>query len=344
MTTFDRVVVQGAVEQMYPVNMGIYELFWGGKDEDPVDTEYVEVAIYKGSRRHAKYTKRGSRGHQVENVGYKDVAYKPPLMKPTKTTRASELFKKDFGKTPFDNGTSGADRAYAKLGKDFEELKEMCERTKLLQASEALESGTVTIDENGATRTIDFDMPSSHKIVLSGTDLWTDTTNSDPIADIMAWQVMIAKDSGLQLDALVFGIDVVAAFIAHPKVQSYFDKRNIVIGDVKVEKLDNGLTRISDVMGTDIYTFIEWVKDNDTGLDTPVVPDNMVLGGSVKAKVSTHYAAVEVVEDDIVYPAAMREYTDVYTDRSAGAMKAEYQTAPLVALSQADAFMSAVVA
>lgn len=339
---FDRVVIQSAVEQMYPVNMGLYNLFFGGKEVEPVDTEYVEVDIYKGSRRISRYSKRGHRGSQVENVGYKTETYKPPLMSPEKTTRAGELFKKEFGKSINDSGDSSA-HAYAKLGRDFEELKEMCERTKLTQVSDALSTGTITIDESGVSRVIDFDMPASHKIILSGGDLWSDTTNSDPIADIKTWKRLISSDSGVACDAMVFGNDVVDAFVAHPKVQSYMENRRMNLGEVNMTTLEGGLVQIATIHGVTIYSYDELIRDEDTQLNIPVVADNRVLFGATGAKVSVHFAGIEITEDDIVYIAAAQEYSEVYTDRAEKAMKVRYQTAPLCALSQADAFGSAIV-
>jgi len=340
---FDRRVIQGSVEQMFPVNMGLYDLFFGGKEVEPVDTEYVEIDVYKGSRRISKYSKRGHRGSQVENVGYKTVTHKPPLMSPEKTTRAAELFKKEFGKSVYDDSGSSA-RAYAKLGKDFAELKEMCERTKLTQVSDALSTGTITIVEDGETRVIDFDMPASHKIILSGGDLWSDTTNSDPIADIKAWKRLASQDSGVVCDAMVFGNDVVDAFVAHPKVQAYMDKRRMNLGEVNMTTLENGLVQIAtNIHGVTIYSYDELIRDEATQLNVPVVADDKVLFGATGAKVSVHFAGIEVTEDEIVYVDAAQEYSEVYTDKAEKAMKARYQTAPLCALSQADAFGSATV-
>ncbi|WP_127539383.1 major capsid protein [Paenibacillus illinoisensis] len=48
---------------------------------------------------------------------------------------------------------------------------------------EATANGTVTLDENNLSATIDYGVPDEHKEVLSGTSLWTDP-DSDPIGDL----------------------------------------------------------------------------------------------------------------------------------------------------------------
>lgn len=48
---------------------------------------------------------------------------------------------------------------------------------------EATANGTVTLDENNLSATIDYGVPAEHKEILSGTSRWTDP-NSDPIGDL----------------------------------------------------------------------------------------------------------------------------------------------------------------
>lgn len=51
---------------------------------------------------------------------------------------------------------------------------------------EVLANGTVTLDENGLDVTIDYNVPDSHKEVLTGDATW-DNPNSDPLSDIERW-------------------------------------------------------------------------------------------------------------------------------------------------------------
>lgn len=56
-------------------------------------------------------------------------------------------------------------------------------------------SGTLTITyPTGSKIVIDYGLPSGHKPVVSS--LWSDTVNSDPVADVQAWSKQLANDAG----------------------------------------------------------------------------------------------------------------------------------------------------
>jgi hypothetical protein len=59
---------------------------------------------------------------------------------------------------------------------------------------DAFSGETVLTYPNGSSLTVDYGFPSGHK-PTAGT-LWSDTTNSDPIADLKAWQKLSAVEIG----------------------------------------------------------------------------------------------------------------------------------------------------
>lgn len=78
---------------------------------------------------------------------------------------------------------------------------------------EAIASGTVTLAENNLSATINYGVPSDHKEVLSGTDLWSDPA-SDPIAQIMEWSNTLGTNPTRALTSNT----VLGALLKHPKV------------------------------------------------------------------------------------------------------------------------------
>lgn len=61
---------------------------------------------------------------------------------------------------------------------------------------QALQGQLILTYPQGGTVVVDYGFPSGHKPVLTGTNAWTDTTNSDPVVDIQAWSEKLADDSG----------------------------------------------------------------------------------------------------------------------------------------------------
>jgi len=78
---------------------------------------------------------------------------------------------------------------------------------------EVLANGTVTLAENNLSATIDYLVPAAHKVVLSGTDLWSDPS-ADPIADLMEWVAALDVKPTRALTST----KVLGTLIKHPKV------------------------------------------------------------------------------------------------------------------------------
>lgn len=85
---------------------------------------------------------------------------------------------------------------------------------------QALATGVASITgEGNVIATVDYQVPAGHKATLAGTDLWSDTVNSDPLADLEAWQNIMVADQGVRMTRIVSGSGPRNAFRAHPKVR-----------------------------------------------------------------------------------------------------------------------------
>lgn len=80
---------------------------------------------------------------------------------------------------------------------------------------EAAANGTVTLEENGLSATIDYGVPADHKEILSGSDLWTDPS-SDPITMIQDWVLTLGTNPTRALTSNT----ILTALLRHPKVIS----------------------------------------------------------------------------------------------------------------------------
>lgn len=78
---------------------------------------------------------------------------------------------------------------------------------------EAVANGTVTLNENGLNAVINYGVPSNHKQILSGTDVWTDP-GSDPITQMQDWYSTL----GTKPRRVMTSNKVLMALLRHPKV------------------------------------------------------------------------------------------------------------------------------
>ncbi len=76
-----------------------------------------------------------------------------------------------------------------------------------------------------STLTIDYPIPSGNKPTAS--PLWSNTSTSDPIADIKAWQKQVADESGFYGTKLHMSTDVWELVITNENLKTYF---NIPVG------------------------------------------------------------------------------------------------------------------
>lgn len=339
---FDRVNMSEVASAVIVPKTGLIDLFYGHAPVNTWDTQSVEVEVRNGTRGIAKYTKRGQEGTKVENRGYKLVNFRPPYIDEEKITRASEFLKKIEGLNSAEKIEKQKARAEKKLVEDIKELKERTKRAEVKQVADGILYGKLTVNESGTERVIDFNMPESHHIVYSGSDLWTHA-DSDPIEDIRLWREMIQENSGRDIDAMVLGRDVMNAFIANEKVQKYFDNLRITIGEVKAKKLGNGLTRYADVEGVELYTFTDWYYDEDSKSNKPVIPHDMLIFGATDADVSVEFGCIEMVDDEHAWVDEADYFVSTYTTTKPKAMMARLESAPLYCLKQSTAFGNAKV-
>lgn len=81
-------------------------------------------------------------------------------------------------------------------------------------------------------------------------------------------------------------------------------------------------------------TITEWYLD-DTGVEQPMIPENMLLLGADDARTARHYGAIH----DLDASAAVRYFPKSWTMEDPSVRFVMLQSAPLVIPHQIDAFM-----
>lgn len=337
---FDTRNMLAALEQMKPPRSFLKDTFFGG-EQNQSHTDSVDIDIKKGARRLAPYVRPVSQGVVVSRIGFKAYSYKPPYIKPKMVTTAQDFLKRGFGETIYSSNDSPMQRAEKQVGSDLMELNEQITRREEQQASQLLQTGKVTVNGEGYTDyEIDFGIPATHLVTLTGTDLWTNAA-STPLQDLKTWKRLIAKDSGLVPTDIIMGSSALDAFLAHASVTDALDTRRIDLGLIAPESEVEGVIfygRLKEV-GCDLWSYEEYHYDQATNTDVPVVDANKVLMGSRRARCSVNYAAIQ----DLKANAAVPRFPKSWEKEDPSVRFILLQSAPLLALNQVDAFICGTV-
>lgn len=317
---------------------------------DVADTEAVDVDIVSGKRRLAPFINPASEGKVVERRGFTTSTIRPGYLKPKMATTAEQLLNRRPGEVLYAGNMSPQQRAQQQMGEDLAELYDMIDRREEWLAAQALSNGSVTMTIKGETAdqsvTVDFQMPASHKITLTSTDLWSDG-DSKPLQDLADWSRLCRQDSGLSPTDVVMGSNAAETFITHADVKDALDTRRMEFGEIRPELLPNGVSYLGRItrpgVSVDIWTYDEWFVDEDTGTEGPAVPENGVLMGSRRAQNTKLYGAIQDVQAIQNGLVAAQRYPKSWTTEDPSVRWLMMQAAPLMALNQPDAFVTATV-
>lgn len=337
-----------ALEQSYKPRKFLSNLF--AANEETHGTEYIDIDIVKGKRTMAPFVAPRAEGRVMARQGRTTRSYKVPYLKPKRTIEAEDLLKRNSGSNVYTPEQLAA-KAAEMLGKDLVDLTDSIDRRIEWMVASALTTGKIVVsgvaDEGNDAAVvddeIDFGLPATHNVTLTGVALWTDAT-SNPITKLREWKRIIAQDSGLSARAVIFGSGVVDAFINNTKVKDQLSNRRIELGQIKPEELPEGVTYIGYLNdpGLDVYAYDEWYVD-DAGNEQPMIPVDRIVMGATNARSTRHYGPIldmDAMEEGM---SVGKWYPKSWREKDPSARFLLVQSAPIFVPHQIDAFLTAKV-
>lgn len=207
-------------------------------------------------------------------------SFKPPLHREAGVINADDLLKRNPGQDPFESVDFQAN-ATARGVRLGQKLSPKIQRAIELQASQVLQTGTVTLtDENGvAMYTIDYKPKATHFPTVSNN--WG-TAGETPFADIDSLAEVIRNDGLGDPDMLIMGSGAYENFIKNDEVLARLDNRRIEGSEIKaMERVGNGGTFRGTVeIGNykyEIWTYGGRYKDPQTGNKIQFVATDKVI-------------------------------------------------------------------
>lgn len=237
--------------------------------------EDIDVDIVIGGKNLAPFVSPIEEGIVVDKLGRKMQSIKAPRIRLKKELAAAELMTvRAPGAELYVPGGGNIDAYKAqKIGAELQDLLSQITRTKEWMAAQALQ-GKLTVAQENLAFEIDFLLPDDHKAVLTSTDLWSDTTNSNPIKNIRTWKSLVANATGFTADIAICGSSVAQALIDHPKVQAVIKTTSgIAAGALSLEQAGNYVGRLA---GVDIFEYSAEYTDV-SGVAQKFIPDNSFI-------------------------------------------------------------------
>lgn len=252
-------------------------------------SEDIDVDILVGGKKLAPFVSPIEAGVVINNLGRKMQTVKTPRIRPKKVLTATELLAiRAPGAQLFATGSDIDSAKNQKIALELQDLRNRIDRTMEWMAAQSLQ-GKLTVTQDNIAFEVDFLFPSAHKPVLTGTDLWTDTTTpSDPLGKIREWKRLVSNATGFTADTAICGHEVVDALLKHTKIREMLNVRNLSIGQLSV----GSANYIGSLVGVDIYEYdAQYYNASDVATDF-IPSDSFILYAS-QAPFRLHFGPIQ---------------------------------------------------
>lgn len=138
---------------------------------------------------------------------------------------------------------------------------------------QALSTGSISYDDGKVIFSVDFGIPGTHVITLTGTDRWDDLDDSDPLSDITDWVELIRADTGRAPDRMYVGSNIAKYLVNNEKIRALLAGTS---GITSLLSLNTVLNLIGQLVGLRIERYDTTYQDG-SGTDTRFLDADTVV-------------------------------------------------------------------
>lgn len=295
--------------------------FFTTKPEDITDAEYISYDIERSEEDIAPVLTDISTGANVVSADvFTNKQIKPPAYAVQMPFNVYDLINRMAGYDEYSDARLGYEQKLAmKIIKAWKKLTNIMKRTIEYQASQILQTGTVTLyDENGIARyDLDYAPKASH--FPSASIAWG-VAGYNPITDINSLSQEIKKDSFVRVENLIMGDEAFFQFIAHSEVEKLFDKEGLAVAALNPTLYESGAT-LQGFVTIGSYRYNVWTYDGTfrnpaTGLvENYLNPDSVIFLPN-KSKLDFRKCFGAIPSIDIPFPLQQFAPANITIDRS----------------------------
>lgn len=263
-------------------------------------TQKIDIDIIGSNKRKlAPFVNPKIGGQAVDRMGYKTNSYEAPELSPMMITTAEDMLKRSAGEGIYSSKTP-TQRAAEQLGRDLSELDDIITRREEQMCAEALFTGKITVKGEGYDEVLNYwgsETADQPKTTLS--TLWTasDVDAKSIMGELRSLRKGMIQKSGIAPTDFVCGTRVIDAVLDKLVDAGALDNRRVDMGQIDPRHLPNGVTYWGYLKDSalDIYSYDEWYLDGKE--EKSMVPEDLALLASNKAKTTLAYGCVALAGD-----------------------------------------------
>ncbi len=202
-------------------------------DNDPKDTETLEIGILVGDRVVAPFVRRGGQAIEVTPFQEKRYNVTAPNIRIKRHLEASELmFVRRVGHVIFADEGEILNAAEQHIARTSLRLVQMVDEAEEYLCAQAIR-GSISYEVEGEEAfEIVFPRSTSHNVTLM--TFW-DQMGSLPEEDERAFDKLVNDDTGLSITHAILGAEATDAFLQSASVQALLDNRRIDAGNLQMQ-------------------------------------------------------------------------------------------------------------
>lgn len=334
---------------------GFFSTFFVTTEEDYTNTDTVEIDIERAGEKVAPVLKNRNTGAVIISAeDFSTKEFTPPVINLAYPVDLFELMRRMPGET--DTAEIRGEwkaRLAEKLYKGFVKEHKMIKETVELQASQILQTGTVTMqDENGAdSYVLAYPVKESHFPTV--VTKW-DASGADPMADLQSLCEAIQDDGKVDARIAIFGRDAWNAAIKNTAFAEAVKMDGLNLGALNPALKNKGGRYMGYInLGSDrldLYTYNDsYEKVGSTTKYRYMDPKKVIVTADLEdLDFRTVYGGVpslgmdpvfaEVMPSEVMYEGSVRVNNRVFKDEKADTFQAESKSRPLSIPVSIDAF------
>lgn len=261
------------------------------------NSEEVEFDVLRSDEEVAIVITDLSSGYRINSEDmYTNKKFKPPVLKEAVPINAYDMLTKEPGDNPFEDRAFRA-KLISRVMRSMTTVEMKIRRTMELQASQALQTGKITLTDpdSNVKYEIDFKPKASH-FPTAGVS-WATATGEQKLADLESMAEVNRNDGLSDSDEIVMGVDTFTNFIQDDAVQKVYDNRRIDLGNIgPMQRRPNGgnfrgRIEIGNYM-FNIWTYGGRYIDPVTRVKTQYMAKNKVIMRDSMARMDAVFGAI----------------------------------------------------